>query len=296
MIGQEPRKRILIVYHTGAGSTRTICIALKARLSSDFIVDLQSIFEYDKKPLDSFDFLIFGFPTYHCSPSKSMMEFVKNLQPLGVARNGLVLTTYGLYPGNSIRMLIKELSAKRILTIGYSSIRGPASDGVLMLPKWISFMFKYEKSTCSKIRYMEQIVRNAINNGGLIGSKIPSWKWYTPLNYPNNYFGRRIYSKYRKRISVDYKKCIKCGLCISNCGRGCWRDVKDKCHITGESGSVPVYDSEHCEFCMKCIHNCPAKAISFNKRMVERPRLNKIFYENWTNRLLKFLTRDCTDL
>jgi len=70
----------------------------------------------DYQAMTNYDFLLFGFPTYHCSPSTSMLEFVENMPAKdGEAQKAFVFTTYGLYTGNSLRILIR-LFKKRIFT------------------------------------------------------------------------------------------------------------------------------------------------------------------------------------
>ncbi|MCJ7471194.1 MAG: hypothetical protein MUP02_00050 [Actinobacteria bacterium] len=50
--------------------------------------------------------------------------------------------------------------------------------------------------------------------------------------------------------------------------RNCWSEGKD----------FPLINTGKCEFCLKCVHNCPGKAIIFTEKMKDSPRLDKIFY------------------
>lgn len=280
------KKKILIAYHSGSGSTRTICEVLKEKLSIDFNVELHSVCSFDKSLLPKFDFIIIGFPTYHCQPSKSIMEFVDSLSPLETAKNAVVLATYGLYSGNSIRILAKELLKKNIFTVNYLGIRGPASDGVLMAPSWLSFMFNYEKSCLTKIEYTVDMVKKFIKVKTLQANvKIPSYKWYVPLNNILRFFGERSYENLKESISVDAHRCNNCGLCIKSCDRQCWSN--NETEGKSPTKTTPSFNCQNCEFCLRCIHICPYRGIKFNDKMIEMPRLNKKFYDDLKKRLLK---------
>ena len=80
-----------------------------------------------------------------------MAEFVYRLPRLNLPKTAFVFTTCGLYTGNSLRILIKQLLEKNIVAGGYVEIRGPASDGALMFPSWLSLMFNYERKARQKI-------------------------------------------------------------------------------------------------------------------------------------------------
>ncbi|NLF42678.1 MAG: hypothetical protein GX587_08285 [Bacteroidales bacterium] len=55
-------------------------------------------------------------------------------------------------------------------------------------------------------------------------------------------------------ISIDYKKCIRCGLCISICHESCIR-------INDEVLSI---DYRYCSTCCQCISVCPETALGWN--------------------------------
>lgn len=69
----------------------------------------------------------------------------------------------------------------------------------------------------------------------------------------------RQFLENRKKMPADaftnlYKvteACIHCGICTKVCPAGC-------IHIEGDK---VLYDTDKCQSCMACIHNCPQKAI-----------------------------------
>ncbi|WP_432664432.1 EFR1 family ferrodoxin [Wukongibacter baidiensis] len=260
----ENKRKLLILYHSGAGSTKTIAEIYYKKLASHSI-DITSIdLEYDYKKLMTYEFLIFAFPTYHCSPSHSMMEFIKNMPVFDEPKKAFVFTTCGLYSGNALREFIKKCSSKNLNINGYSVYRAPATDGALLLPS-IPFMFNYEKNIDYKIntdiKKIEMIIKNDIDE-----LKCPPFKLYTILNYPNKVLGKAF--KHKLRLLKEY--CINCNKCANDCIRKCWSVI----------GEYPHHEMEKCEFCFRCVHHCPNGAIILSKKTRRKLKLDEKFYEN----------------
>ncbi len=69
--------KVLILYHSGSGSTKLISEVLSEKMSETFETDLLIVSSsFDYQQIENYDLLIFGFPTYSCQPSLSMKEFV----------------------------------------------------------------------------------------------------------------------------------------------------------------------------------------------------------------------------
>ena len=131
-------KKILIIYHSGSGSTRTISEILRDKLSNHYEVDFVKIcLDFDYKKLSDYDQVLLGYPTYYFKPSLSTSEFVDKMPAFRNKIKFYIFTTYGLYSGNSIRTLVSILLQKNAIITGYTQIRGPASYGVLLLPSFL---------------------------------------------------------------------------------------------------------------------------------------------------------------
>ncbi|MBW2978759.1 4Fe-4S binding protein [Candidatus Woesearchaeota archaeon] len=55
---------------------------------------------------------------------------------------------------------------------------------------------------------------------------------------------------------IDYKKCIKCGMC--------WLHCPDSAYTINKKG-YPVCDGKVCKGCLLCVDICPVNAISIEK-------------------------------
>lgn len=267
----ENNHKLLILYHSGAGSTKTIAEIYYKKLDSYFI-DISSIdLEYDYKKLHRYEIIIFAFPTYHCSPSSSMMEFIKNMPVFDEPKKAFAFTTCGLYSGNTLRQFIKKCSSKNININGYSVYRAPATDGVLLLPP-MSFMFSYEKNIAKKIKEdikkLEEIIKTDTDK-----IQCPSFKLYTILNYPNKVLGKANKHKFK----LLKENCVNCNKCVNNCIRKCWNKV----------GEYPQYEVEKCEFCFKCVHHCPNGAIILSAKTKTKNKLNEKFYNDLKEKIIQ---------
>lgn len=257
-----------VFYHSGSGSTKLVATVIAEKLEKSGSVDLVPIsFEYDTDLLKQYRTLVFGFPTYHGNPSRSMREFFDRLPAAEKSTPVHLFITYGLYPDHTLRVAARTLAKKGYMTTGYMGLRGPASDGALMLPEWIGLMFRYERRAPEKIDEFVSGVRESAS-GGNAALRMPRYVWYTSLNAPHRLLGEINNDRCKNRMHVDERLCTSCGRCVRECIRGCWR-MED---------GTPEFDEKNCEFCLGCIHNCPAGAIMFSENARNKPRLNGEFY------------------
>jgi flavodoxin/ferredoxin len=262
------RNKILLVHHSGSGSTRMIGSLFEGKLKgSNDVHTIQIRPGFDFRIIPDYDLVIMGFPTYYFKPSLSAMEFVENLNELK-GKSFFLYTTYGLYSGNSIRILSDALKKKNGCIIGYAQIRGPASDGVLLFPS-IKLFSRYERKADKKINRALDDIKMYFQLGKK-KENIPWMRWYSPLTQMlKRQLGRIDYSQYRSNLKVLEERCTNCNICVKNCIRDSWK----------KGNKYPSISIEDCEFCLKCVHNCPEKAIIFNDTMVDRPRLDIKYYQ-----------------
>lgn len=276
MSTESKLEKILLLYFSGSGSTQTISEILKYKLETlNYKVDSVDL-DIKTKPeiIEKYDFILLGTPTYHCYPPKTVSEFINKIKPQNNSKKIFLFATYGLYPGNNLRTIAKKLLDKKIQTIGYTGFRGPASDGTLLLPSWIKFMYNYEKDIKIKTNYTVKQIE-LLYKDKKPKTKIPFYKWYAPLDWiPNKFFAsRKFHKEYVPNIRVILERWT--GEKI-DCPRFCWNN----------STKPPKYNKKNCEFCLRCVHRTQNKAVFFSEKMKDKERCNKIFYKKLKTEIL----------
>ena len=256
--------KVAIVYFFGSGSTRMIAECYQELLPDYVRADkIKMSPDMDYSELVRYKYLILGFPVYHFSLPKSVKAFLDNMPDFDHQIYATTFATYALILGNSMRSFIKGLKAKNITVRSYATFRGPASDMALFGD--YKYFKKYHGSNRKKIRKsIEKLLTIDAKE-----KKTPAFKLYAPVTSLINRFTEPSYRQFPHKFHVLADKCSQCYQCVLSCHWDCW-DKNDK---------VPVMaHPEKCEICLRCIHNCPQKAICVNEKDVELERLDKEFY------------------
>lgn len=93
------------------------------------------------------------------------------------------------------------------------------------------------------------------------------FKLYSILNHPNKKVGKI----YHPNIHIDNDLCVKCWKCVNSCFYHCFNM---------EEGQSLQYLKEDCEYCYRCIHFCPTKALSLYKNKGHSKQLTDQFFIN----------------
>lgn len=257
---------VLILYHSGSGSTKAIAELLRDEFRKNTRAELAPVsqgFNYDY--LLKFKLIVFGFPTYNFEPSDSMMNFIDNMPVWGSEIKAAVFTTCAMYTGNAVRTATKRLKEKNVVSLHHLQVKGPDSYyGLNHPPKSPA----YEKKTSSKIRKFENSIKASLAAPTAV-AVIPRSKWYVPLNLPIKKYLAGMTGRDIKRMRLVEDRCAGCKRCIAGCHRGCWQGAD----------SLPVFVHSNCEFCLRCVHSCPEYAIIFSDKMKNNPRFDKTFYK-----------------
>ncbi len=267
-------QRIMIYYHSGAGSTKMVGEIVKAMLSKTFAVDIMRVeADYNYRAMDDYDFIVFGFPVFGFKISPSMSEFIDDMPEFEDPKPCYIYCTLGLAGGNALYSLAEKLHTKNMTVTGYEKVLSPGSDASLMFKgKWAR---SFKKKTPAKITNMVQTINNAMKGG--ITSSAPRFKYgWNILEKLLMGIVKKEEKKMMGSLRILTDKCTNCGLCITTCKRGCY--------TKGEN--YPLLDISNCEFCLGCVHHCPYNAITFLKDEIDKPRLNGQFFKTEKEKLL----------
>lgn len=121
-----------------------------------------------------YDFFVVATPTYNARPSQLLLDFIDKLPPAHHKKAAYIIATYGLYPINCQRIIGQHLLRRGIRPVGFSGVRGPASDGSLLFSSRLSFMFNYEKRAPQKIHAMVEDIKSLAHDWQSRPTKLPA--------------------------------------------------------------------------------------------------------------------------
>lgn len=252
-------KRILLLYFSGAGSTKTVAKKIYTAIGGRLPVDIYAV---DQLPalLDMNDYhgFIIGYPVHHAHPPKRLLRFFDAVPALRKPRPAFLFNTRGWYSANSHRILAKRLASKNIRVVMDTEYRAPASDGSLLAP-FVPAFWRFEAGLERKIaddcdRFVAEMNRTKHC------VYLPGFRLYSIINAPNKLAGQLITFP----IHLHRDKCTKCGKCVRICPAGA---------MSPGTEGYPVFHKARCENCYRCIHHCPSHALSLYKLWTPRRTL-----------------------
>jgi ferredoxin len=263
--GAQAGRRISILYFSGTGGTAMVAELLGDLLSDAGEVAIASIHDARARALARDPgFLVLCYPTYFLRPAPSMRRFVATLGPFELPRAAYVVTTYELYPENSIRACASTLKDRGLIVTGSRAIRSPGSDVTCMLPGWACpWLYRFGRSFPRVLRSVAGEIA-ALSRAEAPRESVPGVKWYTPLARVLQVL---VFDRFTGRLGsfrVLPDRCTLCGQCVAACHRGA---------LSVTEGSLG-HDPDRCELCMRCIHNCPNRAIVLAEALKDNPRLD----------------------
>lgn len=260
--------KLIIIYHSGAGSTKYTANCIYEYLKEYYETDNLPIEKCENLNINEYDRMVIGFPTFHAAPSESMIKFMTCILKCEKKIPTYIFTTCGMYPANSLREFAQICNSKNLIIVESCYFRCPSSDGVLLLPKCRAF-YKFQKNfneklieSCQKIIMLFNKTNHTI--------MMPKWQWYSILNYPNKLVGQYLF---KPTVYVNNKLCIGCKKCIRECANKCFSYENEKIE----------FHSINCEHCYRCIHHCPKGALSLKKDGCTKKQLNDKFFEAMCN-------------
>ena len=113
-------QKILIIYNSGAGSTKTIVDVYKTLLDKYQVHILSVSTSFDYSVISNYELVIFAFPCYHCDLPPMVKEFMAKMPSQPHKKKAFAFITYGLYAGNTLRSFINMCKEKNIYVEDYA--------------------------------------------------------------------------------------------------------------------------------------------------------------------------------
>ncbi|MGB9910774.1 MAG: EFR1 family ferrodoxin [Candidatus Hydrothermia bacterium] len=246
------KRKIQILYYTGAGNTQLLSSYLKERFQKDgHEAVLFKITKDSPLPeIDKFDLNVLASPVYAYHAPFTVREFLSRL-PEGKGIFYLIFTK-GLILGNAAFEVYQLLKAKGYRVSGFSDIVLADTLFLLTAPRKSLLELFYllpNRFHRFKLSMIYKSLIKAVHLKKPVKIRRKFYAFITEFIAKN--FWKRV-EKWKKALYAD-ENCNLCGVCVKVCPRG---------NIEIRDGKVIFH--ENCEFCTACIHRCPREAIQLN--------------------------------
>jgi len=231
-----------IIYFSPTGNTKYLCETLANKLSiEDNCIHALEFTEYEE--LIKNDHLILMYPIHGFNPPRTVKRFIKNL-PEGIY-NKVSLIAVGcndLWVNDAVSLGLRKKLTKK----GYEIF----IDEILSMP--LTFVMDFPEETKQKtiktakeklLVIADRIINEEISELKVkFKSKVINFigKAESPAA---RMFGLELHAK---------NNCVSCGICWNNCPEN---------NIKQGKKNKPKFGFK-CSMCMRCIYNCPEKAIT----------------------------------
>ena len=240
----------VIFYYSGTGNTALACRSLASRMPVPFdLVDITRAVDVD---LGSADFVGFATSTDFWGVPKALERFVESL-PRQEAKPAFVLNTYGAVSGQTLRILLEQVTGKGFDVLAGHSLRMPESYPPMIAGKMGAAGSPGKRELRSFDGFVSELggLVGALQDGHHVGGHKPQ------IGVVNGLFPRRARTTARDDMGekhVDVSACTECGVCERLCPYGAIKlDPK------------PVFDMSTCYGCWRCYNRCPEHAIYTDK-------------------------------
>ncbi len=286
--------KAFIVYFSGTGNTEMvsneIVSALKAEAWDAAAISVENLDDRSRDfnfRLRTMDMLGFGFPVYkldYPAIMEKIFPFLENLRPSG--KPFFVFSTYSRFASTALNSFARKMKLSKSaederphIPIAVRAFKCP-SNGIASLKKADNRAYK-------EVMYFEPQIINHIHD--FVNEILSGYKSFRKDRCGINQI-RGTVSVSRKRfidkierscyplLYVDAGLCVGCGLCAKRCPENnlIMRPV------TESSPVAEALDAVGCLHCLRCMHICPKKAISFGPRangpLRYTPRVRKKLY------------------
>ncbi len=247
--------KAILLYFSATGNTQVAAEAIAENLrEKDYQVELQRIEAWLKEDgaldLAGCDLLGIGHPVYGFGAPRIMAQFAKKLPPGREIPTFVFKTAGDIHRINNAASwpLIQHLRKK-----GYQVFH----DSLMAMPA--NWLVRYDDHMSRQLylgtlrRSREIAAQVAAGEGAFLPAGPLLRAFARFANYGEDQWGARVFG----RFLYAAQECNGCGACARGCPQGNIKLVKGR----------PIF-SWSCMMCMRCIYQCPAKAI--NARLFKR--------------------------
>ena len=254
--------QVLVLYFSGTGNTKFIAEKIVEKLEPrDCKVDLFSIENFNPVELNTYDFLIFGFPIYAHNLPLFLKKYIKRLSL--PKNNGLIIfSTAGKNGGNAVRKAAKLFAGLNFIPVFTREFKMPANDNLLAAEKDSKKVKQIIKTDFKEIEVLNQAAVEIADKAEYYAerdldktdTRLPKQKVLSSFIDPTIQF---IFKLLKKWLISKFKVDSNCNL------RGYCEKICPADNIDLKNREVKFNDK--CYLCFRCINQCPQEAIQISK-------------------------------
>lgn len=267
--------KALLIYFSGTGNTEMITTAVISGLKAGgWDAEAVSVESLNDKSRDfnfnlrTMDLIGFGFPVYKFSYPDIMSKifpFLSNLKPSG--KPFFVFSTYCRFPSTALHRMAGAVERAETadadrphVPIAMQAFKCP-SNGIASLKQTDSRDYRevmYFSPGIGQLveQFTKEITANFErfhNDGRGVAHR------GSPIDGFREGIVEKIEHSRYPSMSIDVDKCTVCGLCVKQCPDGNLVSSSDERTVR----RIIIKDDENCLHCLRCLHICPYKAITF---------------------------------
>lgn len=247
-----------IIYFSGTGNTKYLSGKLGESMEviTGDNVEVISIEEALNTEVESQPIMLgLGYPVYDYKPPQVFVKMLEKYLRKQEVIGAFIFGTYATAALDANAHMMKLLDDKGIPVYGQTTFKAPGAISYLYVHKHNPLANK-QRIFSTNIReqvkaFAESVQKHIIKDLSLVPIKFNKLNHYHQ-QFSNALFGNLFY----KGLKVS-EGCTGCGVCTKLCPVDNLRLLVDK---------VQIIDGDQCEHCLKCVVNCPKKAINFTVR------------------------------
>lgn len=238
----------MIFYFSATGNSKYVAQRLTTATHDTLISIEEALKEnrFDYEPHDN-ERIGFVMPTYYYGLPKIVAQFLDKVQLFTKGEPYVYhILTMGGSTGTAGKMFRQKMTAMGITV--------KASFSVVMPDTWTPMFDLSDKEAVAKTlekaepaidEICSRVVERAV---GDFDRRKGFWRIFSKLT-------RAAYQNQNTSKFAVSNACVGCGLCAKSCPDA----------TISMDGGKPVWTSDSCDFCLRCLHRCPQFAISFGK-------------------------------